>query len=79
VEGEVNVAMDAVAVGFNLLGESRLADSSAANIKWPYPVFLIRIRILIGSGSRQAKMVSQVPIMRRIEKIFIYWRNIFIY
>jgi hypothetical protein len=32
MEGEVNVAVDAVAVGFNLLGESRLADGSAANI-----------------------------------------------
>ncbi len=28
----MNVAVDAVAVGFNLLGESRLADGSAANI-----------------------------------------------
>jgi hypothetical protein len=35
VESEVNVAVDAVAVGFNLLGESRLADGSAANIKCP--------------------------------------------
>jgi hypothetical protein len=32
MEGEVNVAVDAVAVGFNLLGESSLADGSAANI-----------------------------------------------
>ncbi len=32
VESEVNVAVYAVAVGLNLLGESRLADGSAANI-----------------------------------------------
>jgi hypothetical protein len=32
MESEVNVAVDTVAVGFNLLGESRLADGSAANI-----------------------------------------------
>jgi hypothetical protein len=44
MEGEVNVAVDAVAVGFNLLCESSLADGSAANIKWPYPMFLIWIQ-----------------------------------